>query len=402
MPVKNFFIVTHFLFSSCILQAWYSNWAFREMITFSNAVDNDLTNFPVLLYISNHHYLKYCTHTNADDIVFSLIDGNTKLSHEIEYFNPNTGQLSAWIKMPVLDSSEASSNKVYMYYDITQPGNYEDATNVWKNAYAGVWHLGESIGSAVDSTTNNFSGTFQGTLPESYSGVIVYAQKMDQSDTDYITLNRMQCLEGGAQLTVSAWMYLNSTNGSDSAYDSGVFCKGAGGTSILLWYNADGTTDNTYTFNVGNSGTANNTIYGTGSIARPGEWHYVCGIMNGSARRFFFNGRLNTERNDATVTIVPVDTASACAGTWSGPGNFLLDGRIDELRVSSVARSSNWIATEYTNQIFPMGFRALGSIECGTRGIKIGGTISGAVSNNVRVIISNTVYYTTNSAADGT
>jgi hypothetical protein len=45
-------------------------------------------------------------------------------------------------------------------------------------------------------------------------------------------------------------------------------------------------------------------------------------------------------------------------------GAFYFNGDVDELRISSTNRSTNWIAAEYNNQSSPGTFITMGSESC--------------------------------------
>ena len=110
--VKNFLTTFILLtvFPGVLHPAWSSNWAFRQAITNNYAAGNDLTNFPLLLVISNHQYFRYYYSNNTYKMMFTLVDGITRLDHEVEYFDQYSGTLIAWIRMPLLDSAEVNSN----------------------------------------------------------------------------------------------------------------------------------------------------------------------------------------------------------------------------------------------------------------------------------------------------
>lgn len=46
-----------------------------------------------------------------------------------------------------------------------------------------------------------------------------------------------------------------------------------------------------------------------------------------------------------------------------GNGEQYLPGTIDEIRISNIARSNSWIATEYSNQNDPFNFLSFGPEE---------------------------------------
>ncbi|MGC1830933.1 MAG: IPT/TIG domain-containing protein [Candidatus Acidiferrales bacterium] len=74
---------------------------------------------------------------------------------------------------------------------------------------------------------------------------------------------------------------------------------------------------------------------------------YVNGVLNGTSSQTFFN--LDSLARPYTLGGHPV---------YSG---FNFNGTIDEARVSNIARSADWIATEYSNQSNPATFYSVGS-----------------------------------------
>ena len=100
-----------------------------------------------------------------------------------------------------------------------------------------------------------------------------------------------------------------------------------------------------------------NTDRGVVSIAsnsRPLEGrHHLAGIYDGRSISLYINGRLaNTQA--ASGNIVRNDTHVCIGGMLDGTAAFR--GGIGEVRVSSLARSAGWIATQYTNQSDPASF----------------------------------------------
>jgi hypothetical protein len=88
-----------------------------------------------------------------------------------------------------------------------------------------------------------------------------------------------------------------------------------------------------------------------------GSWVHVVGTNDGTSTKVYKN-------------TVPTDTEAYSSGIYNSDGAFFLgahstanyfDGVIDEARVSSVARSQEWITTEYTNMNNPSGFITIGT-----------------------------------------
>ena len=100
---------------------------------------------------------------------------------------------------------------------------------------------------------------------------------------------------------------------------------------------------------------------GPGSIAShdvllPG-WHHIAGVYNGDTIKLFVDGFLVAERPGSgalQTNDIPVKIGRL------GQGFARFRGSIHEVRVSTTARSDDWIKTEYNNLSRPAGFIQVG------------------------------------------
>lgn len=71
--------------------------------------------------------------------------------------------------------------------------------------------------------------------------------------------------------------------------------------------------------------------------------------------------------NGALVSSVNYTFCGAYGGTMGlgGSSSNVLNGVLDEWRVSNAARSSDWVATEYRNQSTPSTFYSVAAPEIG-------------------------------------
>src|ERR1039458_7945720 len=149
--------------------AWYNTggtWLYRNPITIdhtkvSGVASSTLSSFPVLFSVTDTQ-LKSTSNgglvasSTGADILFTKSDGTTLLDYEIESYASTTGQLIAWVNIPIL--SAVTDTTIYEYFGNASgpaetPGNI---TGTWDTNYKGVWHLpnGNSL-SIVDSTGLN-------------------------------------------------------------------------------------------------------------------------------------------------------------------------------------------------------------------------------------------------------
>ena len=134
------------LLASCgATLAWYdADWQYRFTVTIDPAMVSgsaDLTDFPLLITLTDVD-LKDAAHAghvgqaDGGDLLFTSADGTTQLDHEIESYDPATGTLVAWVKVPTL--SPATDTVLYLYYGNAAAANQQNAAAVWSNGYAGV------------------------------------------------------------------------------------------------------------------------------------------------------------------------------------------------------------------------------------------------------------------------
>ena len=333
--------------------AWYdSNWQYRKVLTIDyTKVGATLSNFPVLVSLASDTDLAADAQDDGDDILFTSSDGTTKLDHEIELFNGTTnGQLVAWVKIPSL--SNAADTEIYMYYGYGSATNQQNKTGVWSNSYREVFHLNESSGTLQDSTTSGYTGTASGNATLGVAGKIATAVEFDGSAGSRVTLVDGS-MASNQTFTFSAWVWADTLNGEWE----GIVTKGRDSDDDWqgLWI------EDTNRLTFGWECPPCNT---DGSILSAGQWYYASATYDGTNLRLYRNNALNggpiSSSHDSSIdenTLVGEDLRGS-----------VLDGVIDEVRISTVARDVDWISTEYNNQYDPgpgagAFFKSLGSEE---------------------------------------
>jgi len=329
---------------------WNSNWLNRKLITInSSQVETDLSNFPVLINITDTD-LRDDAQDDGDDIAFVLLDDSTKLNHEIEMFNDSTGQIYAWVNITSLSSSE--DTKIWMYYNNSGCTNQENIHGVWDSNFIGVWHFEESSGVAEDSTANELNGSFYGSLPDAKSSQIYLGQDFD-GDNDYIEVtdpgsDSVLDFNYGDDITISVWVkpdtlpsygcilnkdpYMDMNYGLQNVVQQlNIFYRDSADT----YYPEYLTTENVLSIGTWSYATASYT-FGTGSTAKI--------YIDGTERSASWNVG---DGNDAPlVSNNPLWFGADDIGTPGSPDEEF-DGIIDEVRISNIIRNSSWINTSY-------------------------------------------------------
>ena len=134
--------------------------------------NTDQINFPFLFNSTDPDLATvdnggHVANPNGYDIIFSTDpNGQTKLDFEIEQYNPVTGQLVAWIRIPSL--SHSSDTVIYVFYG--NPAitiSQANPAGVWDSNYQAVYHLGNlpSTEIAADSTSYANNAAFNNLPP---------------------------------------------------------------------------------------------------------------------------------------------------------------------------------------------------------------------------------------------
>ncbi len=335
---------------------WYdTDWGHRKKITINNAYvsgSTNLTNFPVLISIVDSDLIGK-TLSSGDDIIFTASDEVTRLSHEIESYNSTSGNLTAWVKIPSL--SPTTNTDIYMYYDNAGASNSESITDVWNTNYMMVQHLHETAQTVgayndhLDSTSNNNDG-------EAINGVIMNSDgQINGGDVlggtnEHIEVNDSASLDITNNITVEAWVKPDS-----GTFDGGIH-------TIVAKYNYDyyelhfRETDVVALF-INN----NKLAWDSTGWFSAGNWYHLAATYDSSTGQMeiYVNGAIKNSQSIAPQNIA-TNNNSLYVGSRQGTIRFF-DGTIDEVRISSTARSADWILTSYNNQNNPSAFFTLGS-----------------------------------------
>jgi len=181
---------------------WDCNWSYCKKITIDHTkVESDQTNYPVLIRRDTDTDLATHAQNDGDDIAFVNQYNTTQYSHEIEEYNGATGELTAWVKVTSVSSSEDTI--LYMYYGNPTCSNQQNVTDTWDSNFKMVQHLNESSGTLLDSTSNNNDGTNTGATYNTSSQI---DGGYDFDGNDDINTGNDSSLNITSSITLEGWV----------------------------------------------------------------------------------------------------------------------------------------------------------------------------------------------------
>ena len=336
-------------------------WARRMRILFSGCEAGEaLLDFPAPIVLNDtlegFAYDQFASSRDAADLRFADAAGTRFLNYEIEQWAPD-GASYIWVQIPELKGPDTA---IWAYWGnpaADEAPRYTSDGAAWTNGYVGVWHLGEPGGTHADSTAIKNHGGPAGGVAQGAEGVIAGAVALNGAGA-HITLTSPLTV-GGTDNTVSAWLKVPTVDSGD--------LKAGERVGIVLGNYRDTPNSNWELHAKGEM----RTYWNGGKIdqlattdLRDNEWHLLTWVRDKTASKFsmYIDGRLEKTIEAAGSDVVFASTHRIGGDNRPG-GSPWLHGSVDELRISSVARSPEWIRACWKSQSHHNDFTAYGPVE---------------------------------------
>jgi gliding motility-associated-like protein len=378
---SDFFHVRYFIaltvivfFSSTSYAGWVAGYTYKSKLVISGSQvcgSTSHTNFPALIQITAD-FLKpspagLISNSNGYDIIFTSNDGNTILNHEIDNYNSTTGSYSAWVQISTL--TPGVDTEIYMYYGNNSVSVNPSTQNTWNTNYRTVYHFQNN--NFTDGTINGINGTNSG----SSNVTARFGEGRNFDGTDDFIQTTSNDLATANNFTISVWVKADATVPSHIIWEgksgqNGWGDSGGGEQELNLSTGTccpSGSAQNNYlSFFLGDRDQQTNTgvLTAETTFNNTTSWQYVVATitdLNSSpTARLYLNGSL-------VSTDVGVVGSFTDRNLWDtnlrigrpGSSSRFFDGQLDEIRISNVVRTSDWICTEYNNQDSPNTFATL-------------------------------------------
>jgi hypothetical protein len=339
-------------------EGWLGDWQKRVRLSVSGALLTEgLSDFPLMVHVGNP--------SGPDDVDTSFVfdelssgeaalrlavtgdDGLTQTQVEVERWDAETREGGLWARVPFL--APGVPTVLYLYYDADAPDNVahvgiagsDAAAGVWDAGFAGVWHLGESgsgtAGEYRDSTASGHDGTGGYDTygaPQAVEGVVGIGQAFEGAQAIGVGIDAAALgIDGAAPKTVTAWAYAEVFD-DGGLWQLGSFTEGSDFslrtmTLVDQWrgqFWGSGVYDIDFTCPSAN------------------RWVSFAVVYDGAACAIYADGTQVAGRVQALTT--GLDAVLTFGHWYLHP----FTGRMDEVRISSTARSPGWIAFSHASE----------------------------------------------------
>lgn len=277
-----------------------------------------------------------------DRIAFTSSDGETQLYADCELFDDSEQKAIYHVSKTGWTISSSADQDIYLYYDNTAGHNTTyisksggtAAQSVWDSSFEAVYHMADATTSTiVDSTSNNNDGTKKAANePIEATGKVGQGQDFDGTD-DYISTSLT--IPALATTDDYTWELVCIDNGTYEFRNKPIIGNNGGTSSPLQFiklttsrfeYYIGGQEGITFTTGVSTTALEQNTIVKDGTTLT----HYRNGAASG----------------DSSTISSNIDSNPFFIGGDSG-GEYSKT-TVDEVRISSTARSAAWISATYS------------------------------------------------------
>jgi hypothetical protein len=180
------------------------------------SLSNVQRDFALSLVMTGDEGLAAHARDDGLDLHFTEGDGTTELAFEVESFDPEAGDLVAWVRMPLLSFEDT----IYLHYG-GEPFDRPAPAAAWHERYLAVWHGGDGDPAELaDSTGNRNDGaSVDQQVPKRVAGVVGPALSFDGID-DQVLIEEsvpLVVLDPEANLLLTMWVRVPEESGLDLA-----------------------------------------------------------------------------------------------------------------------------------------------------------------------------------------
>jgi Concanavalin A-like lectin/glucanases superfamily/Domain of unknown function (DUF2341) len=306
-------------------------------------VTANVTGFPVLVRLgaADSAIFTQALSTGAD-LRFTKANNTTRLPHQIESWNAAGRTAAVWV---LVDTVYGNRNAQYirMHWGNASAADSSRSTQVFRTAagFQAVWHMSGAtdVANENDATGNAFTATAVNN-PMPAAGVVGGARQFSGSQYFNTTGTESGPLNFpvNGNYTISAWI-----NPVELAAHGVIVSKHDRQYAMKLDQN-----NNLEFFEFNGGWNAVN------AFADQGTWRHAVGIQRGAEAELYLDGMrvdfgiINTASGNTRVENIQVVIGAEPTSATAFRRYFI--GLIDELRMSDVSRSADWVRLEYENQ----------------------------------------------------
>ncbi len=284
--------------------------------------------FPLLVRLNKDFFDFSQARPKGEDIRFSTGAG-APLAYQIEEWDAARGTASIWVRIPAIRGN--ARQEIRLHWGNVGAESESNGRAVFNdsNGYLGVWHMSDPVQDEVGTVESKDSGT------TAAAGIVGPARHFPGGKGIFCGEKIASYPTGSSPHSSEAWFRAEKPN-----------------THVLAWGNEQAQGKVTMQFR--SPPHINMDCYFSDANVRSNrtlamaEWVHVVHTYQKGNARIYVNGALDGEAKNSGGPLAIKSPARLWIGGWYN--NYSFVGDIDEVRISKVVRSADWIRLQYENQ----------------------------------------------------
>jgi hypothetical protein len=284
--------------------------------------------FPLLVRLHKDFFNFSQAKAKGEDIRFSTGTG-TPLAYQVEEWDPVNGTAGIWVRIPTIKGN--ARQEIKLYWGKADAAGESNGSAVFNesNGYLSVWHMNDPVKDEVGTLTSVDTGT------TASAGMIGEGRHFGGGQGIKCGENITTYPSGAGPSTSEALFRAEKPNANIIAWGN----EQAQGKVVMQFRSPPHINMDCY-FSDGN-------VKGNSTLSMS-EWIHVVHTYQREDSRIYVNGLLDGVSTSRGAPLAIRSPARMWIGGWYN--NFSFVGDIDEVRISKVARSAEWIRLQYENQ----------------------------------------------------
>jgi hypothetical protein len=284
--------------------------------------------FPLLVRLNKDFFDFSQAKANGADLRFASATGEP-LAYQIEEWDAAKGTASVWVRVPKIQGNARQEIKLHWGKSDAEPESNGKAVFNESNGYLSVWHMNGPVTDAVGTLESKDAGTTP------VAGIVGQARHLAGKQGVFCGEKITNYPTGAESHSSEAWFRAERPNATIIGWGNQ-----AGQGKVVMQYRSPPHISMDCFFSGANV---------TGKSRLPAaEWVHVVHTYEKGNSRLYVNGALDGASTTASGPLNIKSPARLWIGGWYNNYDFV--GDLDEVRVSKVARSADWVRLQYENQ----------------------------------------------------
>lgn len=284
-------------------------------------------NFPLLVRLNKETFDFTQAKAGGEDIRFSA--AGQPLAYQVEAWDAATGKASIWVRIPLIKGNARQEIRMHWGKADAVSESKGDAVFNASNGFISVLHMNDPVKDEVGSVTPVDTGT------SSSCGIIGQGRNFKAGKGICGGEKVLTLPTGSSPHSTSVWMKPKASNMTPVAWGNE---QGQG--KVVMQFSSPPHIRMDCYF-------SNGSMESSGGLP-VNQWLHVMFAYSASNPRIYVNGELVGESMNKSGPLNIRSPARFYLGGWYN--NYQFEGDMDEVRLSSVTRSADWVKLEYENQ----------------------------------------------------